>query len=58
MTPSDTDRFVSPLAEADERQIEGALRPRQLTPRAAPIRMSTLPWRCGPPCACWGGHDP
>ncbi|HEX9517513.1 MAG TPA: Holliday junction branch migration DNA helicase RuvB [Streptosporangiaceae bacterium] len=31
MTPSDTDRFVSPLAEADERQIEGALRPRQLS---------------------------
>jgi len=27
---SDTDRFVSPLADADERQIEGALRPRQL----------------------------
>src|SRR5713226_8440541 len=31
MTASDTDRFVSPLAEADERQIEGALRPRQLS---------------------------
>jgi holliday junction DNA helicase RuvB len=33
MTPSEvdrTDRFVSPLADADERQIEGALRPRQL----------------------------
>jgi len=31
MTGSDTDRFVSPLADADERQIEGALRPRQLS---------------------------
>src|SRR5262245_38389291 len=33
MTPSEvdrTERFVSPLADADERQIEGALRPRQL----------------------------
>src|SRR6266568_1626445 len=30
MTGSDTDRFVSPLADAGERQIEGALRPRQL----------------------------
>src|SRR5262249_56768233 len=30
MSPSDTERFVSPLADADERQIEGALRPRQL----------------------------
>ncbi len=28
---SDADRFVSPLADADERQIEGALRPRQLS---------------------------
>src|SRR5260221_51867 len=31
MAPGDTDRFVAPLAEADERQIEGARRPRQLT---------------------------
>jgi holliday junction DNA helicase RuvB len=30
MTHSETDRFVSPLADADERQIEGALRPRHL----------------------------
>ena len=30
MSQSDTERFVSPLADADERQIEGALRPRQL----------------------------
>src|SRR5580658_318926 len=30
MNDSETDRFVSPLADADERQIEGALRPRQL----------------------------
>jgi Holliday junction DNA helicase RuvB len=30
MTDSDLDRFVSPLADADERQIEGALRPRLL----------------------------
>jgi holliday junction DNA helicase RuvB len=28
---SDADRFVSPLADADERLIEGALRPRQLS---------------------------
>jgi holliday junction DNA helicase RuvB len=28
---SEADRFVSPLADADERQIEGALRPRQLS---------------------------
>ncbi len=27
---SDLDRLISPLADADERQIEGALRPRQL----------------------------
>jgi holliday junction DNA helicase RuvB len=27
---AEADRFVSPLADADERQIEGALRPRQL----------------------------
>jgi holliday junction DNA helicase RuvB len=27
----EADRFVSPLADADERQIEGALRPRQLS---------------------------
>jgi Holliday junction DNA helicase RuvB len=31
MTNPDTERFVSPLADADERQIEGALRPRQLS---------------------------
>ncbi len=31
MTGTGPDRVVSPLAEADERQIEGALRPRKLT---------------------------
>jgi holliday junction DNA helicase RuvB len=31
MTSNETDRFVSPLADADERQIEGALRPTQLS---------------------------
>jgi len=31
VSESDDPRFVSPLADADERQIEGALRPRQLS---------------------------
>jgi holliday junction DNA helicase RuvB len=39
MTESDTDRFVSPLADADERQIEGALRPRQLSEFVGQVRL-------------------
>src|SRR6266568_300569 len=43
MTGSDTDRFVSPLADAGERQIEGALRPRQLAEFVGPLRISSGP---------------
>jgi holliday junction DNA helicase RuvB len=36
---SEADRFVSPLADADERQIEGALRPRQLAEFVGQVRL-------------------
>jgi holliday junction DNA helicase RuvB len=39
MTGNETDRFVSPLADADERQIEGALRPRQLSEFVGQVRL-------------------
>ena len=39
MTAEEADRFVSPLADADERQIEGALRPRQLDEFVGQIRV-------------------
>jgi len=39
MTVSDADRFVSPLADAAERQIEGALRPRQLSEFVGQVRL-------------------